>query len=66
MSLPASPYLNEHRAITVAFDVDDPQQAELFRGLRRSLGEKYAQPENVMASRCVLHVYPGGAREVSK
>jgi hypothetical protein len=53
--------------ITVVFDADNPEEAELLRGFERGFGEKHCLLEYLAPPRILaLHVLPGRALDYQK
>ena len=60
----SNPEYPDRHSIPIAFNLDDPEQAELLRAFNASFGEHHRVLENLDPPRYLcLTVLPGGARE---
>ena len=56
----------QNDTITILFNKEDSHEAWLLRAFREAFGNGYAVAEDLDASRCCLHLRPGGLREVRR
>jgi hypothetical protein len=59
---PEELYPSNSHGITLVFDLDNPEEAELLQAFRRAFGEGYSRSEDLVPPRYYsLDLLPGGA-----